>query len=119
MSFMAMLISPCWVSLAPFAYPVGPMFSWSRFAVGAAASFVVVFLFPRRGFFGKELVMELLVAVMKLLFAALRNGVGKARRIRCDVGMAFVGGSDCEAPNTFIWDGGIHGASKWIRPRIC
>lgn len=58
--------------------------------------------FVLRGFLGRELVMELLVAVMKLLFAALRIGVGRARRIRCEVGMAFVGGSVCDVPNTFI-----------------
>jgi hypothetical protein len=80
--------------------------------VAAAASFALDFRLPRRGFLGSELVMELLVAVMKLLFAAFRKGVGRARRIRCEVGMALVGGSDCEAPKTFICDGGIHGASK-------
>lgn len=36
--------------------------------------------------------MELLVAVMKLLLAAFKRGVGKARNIFCDVGMALVGG---------------------------
>lgn len=68
---------------------------------------------------GSELVMELLVAVMKLLFAAFKIGVGNARRIRCEVGMAFVGGRVCEVPNTFIWDGGIQGARRWILPRMC
>lgn len=58
--------------------------------------------FERRGFLGKELVMELLVAVMKLLLAALSRGVGRARRIFCEVGMALVGGSVCDPPNTFI-----------------
>lgn len=56
----------------------------------------------RRVFFGKELVSDALVALMKLLFAALRSGVGNARRIRCEVGMALVGGIACEAPKTFI-----------------
>jgi hypothetical protein len=46
--------------------------------------------------------MELLVADINELLAAFRNGVGKARRIRCDVGMALVGGSDCDVPKTFI-----------------
>jgi hypothetical protein len=63
--------------------------------------------------------MELLVAVMKELFAAFRKGVGRARRILWDVGIALVGGDACAAPNTFICDGGIHGASRWMRPRIC
>jgi hypothetical protein len=39
------------------------------------------FLF-RLGVLGSELVIELLVAVMKLEFAALRMGVGRARRMR-------------------------------------
>ena len=67
---------------------------------------------------GSELVMELLVADMNELLAALRNGVGNALRIRCEVGMAFVGG-DVDAPKVFIWDGGIHGAKRCMRPRIC
>lgn len=46
--------------------------------------------------------MELLVAVMKLLLAAFKIGVGRARRILCDVGIALVGGSVCDVPNTFI-----------------
>jgi hypothetical protein len=51
---------------------------------------------------GRELVMELLVAVIKLLLAALRKVVGKARKIFCEVGIAFVGGSVWDPPNTFI-----------------
>ena len=46
--------------------------------------------------------IELLVALMKLEFAALRIGVGRARRIRCEVGIEFVGGDATWAPNTFI-----------------
>jgi hypothetical protein len=71
--------------------------------------------------FGRELVMLELVAVMKLLFAAFRMGVGRALNILWLVGMAFVGGSGVFslAPNTFICDGGIQGASKCILPRIC
>lgn len=34
-----------------------------------------------RGFFGKELVIDELVADMKLLLAALRKDVGKTRKI--------------------------------------
>jgi hypothetical protein len=41
---------------------------------------------------GRLLVIELLVALMKLEFAALSIGVGRARRIRCEVGIEFVGG---------------------------
>jgi hypothetical protein len=36
--------------------------------------------------------MELLVALIKLEFAAFKIGVGRARRILWDVGMEFVGG---------------------------
>lgn len=70
---------------------------------------------------GKLLVMLLLVADMKLELAALRNGVGRARRSFCEVGMAFVGGRGAwaDAPKTDICDGGIHGARRWIRPRMC
>jgi hypothetical protein len=55
-----------------------------------------------------------LVAVMKLLLAAFKIGVGSALNILWLVGIAFVGGSGvCAlAPNTLIWDGGIHGANK-------
>ncbi len=62
-----------------------------------------------------------LVAVIKLLLAAFRNGVGSARRILWLVGIAFVGGSGVFslAPNTLICDGGIQGASRCILPRIC
>jgi len=42
--------------------------------------------------FGRLLVIELLVALMKLEFAALRMGVGRARRMRCDVGNELAGG---------------------------
>jgi hypothetical protein len=41
---------------------------------------------------GRLLVMELLVALIKLEFAAFKIGVGRARRILWDVGMEFVGG---------------------------
>lgn len=82
-------------------------------------SLPAVFRFARRVLsFGNELVNELLVAVMKELLAALRKGVGNALRIRCDVGMAFVGG-EAAVPKVFICDGGIHGARRWMRPRIC
>jgi hypothetical protein len=64
--------------------------------------------------FGRELVMLELVAVMKLLLAAFKIGVGSARKIFWLVGMAFVGGNGVFslAPNTFIWEGGIQGASR-------
>jgi hypothetical protein len=41
--------------------------------------------------------------------------------MRCDVGMAFVGGKGVweEAPKTDICDGGIQGARRWMRPRMC
>ena len=42
--------------------------------------------------FGRLLVIELLVALMKLELAALRIGVGKARSMRCEVGREFAGG---------------------------
>lgn len=64
--------------------------------------------------FGRLLVRLLLVALMKLEFAAFKKGVGSALRIFCEVGIALVGGrGDCvEDPKTDIWEGGIHGASK-------
>lgn len=42
------------------------------------------------------------VALMKLEFAALRIGVGRARRMRCEVGREFAGGEATWAPKTFI-----------------
>lgn len=33
--------------------------------------------------------------------------------------MEFVGGDDVWPPNTLNWEGGIQGARRWIRPRIC
>lgn len=63
--------------------------------------------------------MLLLVAVMNELFAAFSIGVGSARRIRCDVGMAFVGGRFSDAPKTFICEGGIQAERRWILPRMC
>lgn len=102
-----------------------PRFSLSRLGVtfrvvaGVSRPVVLLFRLPRRCVLGNELVIELLVADMKELLAALRIGVGRARRILWLVGMALVGGRACDAPNTFIWLGGIQGASKWIRPRMC
>jgi hypothetical protein len=63
--------------------------------------------------------MELLVALMKLEFAAFRIGVGSARRIRWEVGKALLGGDAACPPITFICEGGIHGARRCMRPRIC
>jgi hypothetical protein len=63
--------------------------------------------------------MELLVALMKLEFAAFRMGVGRARRMRWEVGRVFAGGEAVWPPMTFICDGGIHGARRCMRPRIC
>ena len=87
--------------------------------LGAGVSRPVDFLLLLLGDFGRLLVMELLVALMKLEFAALRIGVGRARRIRCEVGREFAGGDATWPPNTLIWDGGIHGARRCIRPRMC
>ena len=50
--------------------------------LGAGVSRPVDFLLLRLGDLGRLLVMELLVALMKLEFAALRIGVGSARRMR-------------------------------------
>jgi len=62
-----------------------------------------------------------LVADMKLLLAAFKNGVGNALSNLWLVGMALVGGRGvCAlAPNTDICEGGIHGARRCILPRIC
>src|SRR5689334_941467 len=90
-------------------------FGWSLFSLLFLLSRLVRFCF------GSELVMLELVAVMKLLFAAFRIGVGSALNILWLVGMALVGGSGVFslAPNTLICDGGIQGASRCILPRIC
>jgi hypothetical protein len=60
--------------------------------LGAGVSRPVDFLLLLRGDFGRLLVMELLVALMKLEFAALSIGVGRARRIRWEVGSELAGG---------------------------
>ena len=86
---------------------------------GTGVSRLVDLRFPLPLFFGRLLVIELLVALMKLEFAAFNIGVGRARKIRCEVGIELVGGEAIWAPNTFNWEGGIHGASRCIRPRIC
>lgn len=67
------------------------MFSLSRLGVtfrvpldkaGVSLPVVLLFRLPRRGVLGSELVIELLVADMKELLAALRIGVGNARKMR-------------------------------------
>lgn len=68
---------------------------------------------------GKELVIDELVADMKLLLAAFRKEVGKTRRIRWAVGSVCDGGMTWDDPKTFIWEGGIQGARRWILPLIC
>lgn len=71
--------------------------------VPLAAAPVFGFRFERRGlFFGRELVMELLVADMKELFAAFRKGVGRALKMRWEVGIEFAGGDAWDPPKTFI-----------------
>ena len=108
-------------SVAFIRSPDGKLFSFSS-ATGAFTAAEEVRLSLLALFcLGRELVMLELVADMKLLLAALRNGVGSALRILWLVGIALVGGSGvwALAPNTDIWDGGIHGASRCILPRIC
>jgi hypothetical protein len=73
----------------------------------------------RRDDLGRLLVRLELVALMKLELATLRKGVGSARKIFCDVGTAPTGGNSCCEPITDSCDGGIHGASRWMRPRMC
>jgi hypothetical protein len=68
---------------------------------------------------GRLLVIELLVALIKLEFAAFKIGVGNARRIRWEVGIELVGGEAICPPMTFICEGGIQGARRCMRPRIC
>lgn len=46
--------------------------------------------------------MELLVADMKELFAAFKKGVGKALKMRWEVGIEFAGGNAWDPPKTFI-----------------
>lgn len=84
----------------------GPTFSLSAgltatfglIIVGASLA-VVDLRFPRFCF-GRLEVIELLVADMNEEFAALRMGVGRARRMRCDVGMELAGGMTCCPPKT-------------------
>ncbi len=78
---------------------------------GAGVSRPVDFLLLRFCL-GRLLVIELLVALIKLELAAFKIGVGRARRILWDVGMEFVGGEATCAPKTVICDGGIQGASR-------
>lgn len=68
---------------------------------GAGVSRPVDLRLLRRWDFGRLLVIELLVALIKLEFAAFRMGVGSARKIRCEVGIELLGGEATWAPNTF------------------
>ncbi len=78
------------------------LFLWASFSRSRDV-FALDFRF-RLGVLGRLDVMELLVADMKLEFAAFRIGVGRARRMRCEVGIAFVGGRGvwADAPKTDI-----------------
>lgn len=59
-------------------------------------------LFPPRFPLGRLLVIELLVALIKLEFAAFKMGVGRARKIRCEVGRELEGGELTWPANTLI-----------------
>jgi hypothetical protein len=122
------------LSLIPFfiSFPYSPLrkFSLSGTGIGFRLATALALLslspprapdlrFDLREPLGSDVVIDVLVADMKLLLATLSIGVGNARRIRCEVGMALVGGVACEPPNTLICDGGIHGASRCILPRMC
>ena len=61
---------------------------------------------------------DALVADMNEEFAALRNGVGNALRIRCEAGTAAGDGAPCDVEIVSSCEGGIHGAKRWIFPRI-
>lgn len=88
--------------------------------IGGAVSRPKLFrLLFRRGDLGRLVVRLLLVAFMKLEFATFKIGVGRARRILCEYGTALVGSGSLCAPRFVICDGGIQGAKRWIRPRIC
>jgi hypothetical protein len=113
MGWSADVLKTLWFSLSSIGRSLALDVEWSlSFEVGFRFVFFCL---------GRLLVRLLLVAVMKLELAALRIGVGSARNIFCDVGMAFVGGRGvcAEAPKTDICDGGIQGASRCIRPRMC
>ena len=64
---------------------------------------------------GSDVVSDDDVADMKDELAALRMGVGRARRMRCEVGIEPARSA---AEATASCDGGIHGASRWILPRM-
>lgn len=91
----------------PLVFPVGE-------------SFVVALpRLVRRGDFGRLEVRLALVALMKLELATLRMDVGKARKILWEYGTALLGAGSFCVPMLDSCDGGIQGANKWIRPRIC
>jgi hypothetical protein len=61
-----------------------------------------------------------LAALRKPVLATLRNGAGRTRRKRWDLGSCAPGGGSCFVmPMGAIWLGGIHGARRWTRPRMC
>lgn len=92
----------------------------SSATVGAAVSFPKLFLLLfLLGDLGRLVVKLLLVAFIKLEFATFKIGVGRARRILCEYGTALLGKGSLCVPKLVIWEGGIHGASRWIRPRMC
>jgi hypothetical protein len=60
-----------------------------------------------------------LVALRKVEFATLRRDGGRARRKRWDRGSCCVGGESWLMPMGAICDGGIQGARRCTRPRMC
>lgn len=79
----------------------------------------MLFRLALRGDLGRLVVRLVLVALMKLELATFKNGTGSARRMRCEYGTALFGSGSLWVPIPDICDGGIHGASRWIRPRMC
>lgn len=91
----------------------------SSVIAGATVSRPKLFLLFLRGDFGRLVVMLLLVAFIKLEFATFNIGVGRARNILWEYGTALFGKGSLCVPRFVICDGGIQGAKRWIRPRIC
>ena len=60
-----------------------------------------------------------LVLLRKVEFATRRREGGRARRKRWERGSCWVGGDSLPRPMGAIWDGGIQGARRWTRPRMC
>ena len=72
-----------------------------------------------RGDLGRLVVTLALLTLRKLELAALSNGVGNDLKNRWEYGNELTGRDSCWVPITDNWDGGIQGANRCTRPRMC